>query len=161
MTSSADGFEDGAGVVVPPPLVFAGLLAAGVLIDRLVTGWSMELPGSSGYVLAVTLAAAGLAFIVGALKLFRRAGTKPEPWKPTTAIVTTGVYQVTRNPMYVGMAALHAAVAIAFASPTGLVLLVPALLVIRLSVIAREERYLEGKFGDEYLAYKGRVRRWF
>src|SRR5688572_13326897 len=98
MTASTNEFRDGAGVVVPPPLVFLGLLAIGVLADRLVTGWSAALPGFSRYTLAAVLAAAGLAFIVGAMKLFRRAGTRPEPWKPTTAIVTGGVYGVTRNP---------------------------------------------------------------
>ena len=160
MTSSASESHNGAGVAVPPPLVFLGLLAVGVLADRLVTGWSVDLPGLSRYTLAVVLGAAGFFFLAGAIRLFRRAGTRPEPWKPTTAIVTTGIYGVTRNPMYVGMAFIHAALAIAFASPSALVLLLVALLIIRYAVIAKEERYLEASFGAEYLAYKSRVRRW-
>jgi protein-S-isoprenylcysteine O-methyltransferase Ste14 len=160
VTSSGSELQNGAGVALPPPLVFVGLLTVGVLFDRLVTGWFVDLPGFSRYTLAVVLAAAGLLLLAGAIRLFRRAGTRPEPWKPTTAIVTSGVYRLTRNPMYVGMAFVHAAIAIAFASPTALVLLPVAILVIYQHVIRKEERYLEAIFGAEYLAYKSRVRRW-
>ncbi|TJW95650.1 MAG: isoprenylcysteine carboxylmethyltransferase family protein [Mesorhizobium sp.] len=75
-------------------------------------------------------------------------------------MVTSGVYRVTRNPMYVGMAPVYAALALALGSLIALILLPAAVLVIHRRVILREEQYLEGKFGSEYRAYKVRVRRW-
>ncbi len=77
-----------------------------------------------------------------------------------TAIITGGPYAYTRNPLYVALALFHGAVAIAAGNVWALLLLAPALLVVRYFVIAREERYLEAKFGEEYLRYKARVRRW-
>ena len=91
---------------------------------------------------------------------FARKGTAVEPWKPTTAIVTTGPYRLTRNPAYVGMALVYAGVAL---MSDALWVLAPLPIVIAIvdrGVIAREERYLERKFGPEYVDYKTRVRRW-
>lgn len=159
MTSVSSGTRDHPGVIAPPPIVFAGFLAAGVLANRYVSGWS--LPRSVILVvLAVLFGGAGLVFLVGALGLFRMTGTRPEPWQPTTAIVTGGVYRVSRNPMYVGMALIYAALALALGSPLALAFLPAAVLVIHRGVILREESHLERKFGDGYLAYKARVRRW-
>jgi protein-S-isoprenylcysteine O-methyltransferase Ste14 len=160
MTAVQDQSPDHPGVIAPPPLVFAGFLAAGALADRYVSGWLLPLPALPAQVMAVLLGGAGLVFLAGALGLFLSAGTRPEPWQPTTAIVTSGVYRVTRNPMYVGMALVYAALALALGSPLALALLPAAVLVIYRSVILREERYLERKFGSEYRAYKARVRRW-
>lgn len=116
MTSVSSGTRDHPGVIAPPPIVFAGFLAEGVLANRYVSGWS--LPRSVILVvLAILFGGAGLVFLVGALGLFRMTGTRPEPWQPTTAIVTGGVYRVSRNPMYVGMALIYAALALALGSP--------------------------------------------
>ncbi|RWP63528.1 isoprenylcysteine carboxylmethyltransferase family protein [Mesorhizobium sp.] len=160
MTAVQDESRDHPGVIAPPPLVFAGFLAAGVLADKYVSGWSLLLHTLPAQVLAVLLGGAGLVFLAGALGLFRRAGTRPEPWQPTSAIVTGGVYRVTRNPMYVGMALVYAALALAVGSPLAMALLRAAILVIHRGVILREERYLERKFGDEYMAYRAWVRCW-
>ncbi|TIL35420.1 isoprenylcysteine carboxylmethyltransferase family protein [Mesorhizobium sp.] len=161
MTAVQEESRDHPGVVAPPPLVFAGFLAAGVLADKYVSGWSLLVHALPAQVLAVVLlGGAGLVFLAGALGLFRRAGTRPEPWQPTSAIVTGGVYRVTPNPMYVGMALVYAAVALAVGSPLAMALLPAAILVVHRGVVLREERYLERKFGDEYVAYRARVRRW-
>jgi protein-S-isoprenylcysteine O-methyltransferase Ste14 len=77
-----------------------------------------------------------------------------------TTIVETGPYRFTRNPIYLGMVLGLIGLAIAFNSLWLLVTLVPFALVIRYAVITREEAYLERKFGEVYLAYKSRVRRW-
>ena len=77
-----------------------------------------------------------------------------------TALVDTGIYRFTRNPMYVGMALLYAGLALGFASGAALLLLPVVLVIIQTQVIAREERYMEAKFGANYLDYKRRVRRW-
>jgi protein-S-isoprenylcysteine O-methyltransferase Ste14 len=160
MSSSDSKFRDNPGVAAPPPLVFAGILAIGALADSYITGASLTLPAIYRYPLAIVLGCFGLIFLGGALGLFRRAGTRAEPWEPTTRIVTNGIYRVTRNPMYVGMALVYAAIAVAGGSPFALALLPVAVLVIHYGVVLREERYLQEKFGAEYLSYKARVRRW-
>jgi protein-S-isoprenylcysteine O-methyltransferase Ste14 len=90
----------------------------------------------------------------------RRAGTRVEANKPTTTIVTDGPYRFTRNPIYIGMFLGQAGLAIGFDSLWVLVMLMPFYLVIRYGVIAREEDYLDRKFGAAYRVYKARVRRW-
>ncbi len=152
--------KDNPGVIAPPPLLFAAALGIGLAIDFLAVRVATGVPAAMRYGLAAVLLGAAAALAVSALIRFRRAGTHAEPWHPTTAIVTSGVYAFTRNPMYVGMTLLYLAVAVAADSVVALVLLVPLLAVVRYGVIAREERYLEAKFGDEYRRYKAAVRRW-
>lgn len=95
-----------------------------------------------------------------AMLRFRRAGTSIAPTKPTTALVTSGPYRLTRNPMYVGMACLYAGLALALGVIWALAVLPLVLLAVDRLVIVREERYLEGKFGEEYREYMRRARRW-
>ena len=90
----------------------------------------------------------------------RRAKTNVEPWKPTTAILDTGIYGISRNPIYIAMALVYAGIAFLFNSFWFLPPLILVLLIIHFGVILREEKYLADKFGDEYLNYKNRVRRW-
>ncbi len=103
------------------------------------------------------LAAAVLAAALGRL---RRAGTAVEPWRPSTALVTDGVYRLTRNPIYLAMGLLYLGLALALDSVVALVLLPPLLALVQVAVVSREERYLEGKFGDDYRRYRASVRRW-
>jgi protein-S-isoprenylcysteine O-methyltransferase Ste14 len=152
------GSRDNAGVIAPPPLIFAGALALGLLGDWL---WAPHQAAPAlQYAVGAAMLIAAVALIVAALGIFRRFRTRPEPWQPTTAIVTTGVYRFTRNPMYVGMALAFAGITLVLNRPYALALLPIAMWIIDFGVIRREERYLEGKFGDDYLRYKERVRRW-
>lgn len=91
---------------------------------------------------------------------FRRAKTSMVPMKPTTALVTSGPYRLTRNPMYLGMAVLYVALALALGVIWALAVLPFVIFAVDRLVIAREEPYLERKFGEQYRQYKGRVRRW-
>jgi len=91
---------------------------------------------------------------------FRMANTDVRPWKPSTALVTTGIYRYTRNPMYAGLTLIFLGVALLADSVITLALLPPLLVVIATAVIRREEHYLEITFGEEYRQYKRRVRRW-
>jgi protein-S-isoprenylcysteine O-methyltransferase Ste14 len=95
-----------------------------------------------------------------ALRAFRKAGTNVETPKPATALVTGGIYARSRNPMYVSLLLLFAAVAVLADSAWFGLLLVIYVLMLRFGVIAREERYLERKFGGAYGAYRAHVRRW-
>lgn len=151
---------DTPGVIAPPPVLFGGALAIGAALDfwllRVPTGLPVSLRLGAGAVLA---AVAGW-LIAGAFRGFRRAGTAVEPWRPSTALVTGGVYRHTRNPIYLAMALLYAGLALAIDSVMALVLLPPLLALVQAGVVLREERYLERRFGDEYRRYRASVRRW-
>ena len=158
MSDSDRNGRDNPGVIAPPPLIYAAGLAAGLLANRLDP--TPLLPGALSKVLGWPLVAGGLSLGLWGFRELRRAGTNVDPYHPTTAIVEGGPYGFTRNPLYVGMALVYAGVsARANALPAALLLPVVLHLVDR-GVIEREERYLEGKFGEEYRRYKGRVRRW-
>jgi len=149
---------DHSGVFIPPPLLYVFPFLAGLLIHWVhpATLFARGVTAPFG----VILVALGLALAASAMISFRRARTSPIPIKPTTAIVETGPYRFTRNPMYVGLAVLYLGLALWVDSLWPLLLLPVALFAIQRFVIAREERYLEAKFGDEYRGYKARVRRW-
>jgi protein-S-isoprenylcysteine O-methyltransferase Ste14 len=149
---------DRAGVVAPPPLIFLAGLAIGFALEALLPGSSV--PGAVRWILGGLLLLAGLTLLASFNTLFNRHDTAVEPWKPTTAIVTTGPYRFTRNPAYLGMALVYVGIAL-LASALWVLLPLPVVLaVIDNGVIKREERYLERKFGDEYVAYRRGVRRW-
>lgn len=91
-------------VFVPPPLVFSVLLLVGLAADR----------SKNPALFGVAIGLIGLVLIVLALGLFRSRKTRPEPWHPSSALVTTGIYRVTRNPMYLGMTLLSLGIALFF-----------------------------------------------
>jgi protein-S-isoprenylcysteine O-methyltransferase Ste14 len=150
--------KDIAGVVAPPPLIYLAGLAVGFGLEALLPGAS--LPGALRWVGGGVLVLAGAALLATFSTAFTRKGTATNPWKPTTAIVTTGPYRLTRNPGYLGMALVYIGIALLAGALWVLVPLPFVLVVIDRMVIAREERYLERKFGREYLDYKAGVRRW-
>jgi protein-S-isoprenylcysteine O-methyltransferase Ste14 len=91
---------------------------------------------------------------------FRRAGTSMVPFNPTTVLVTTGPYRFSRNPMYLGMAFLYIALALAFGVIWALIVLPLVIAAVDQLVISLEEGYLVRKFGQPYCDYMARVRRW-
>jgi len=158
--SGAEGqADDSAGVRFPPPLVYIGSLLIGFVIDRALA-LHPAIPGAVRLWLGGAAIVAGLVICIAGLRSFRKAGTKPEPWLPTSTIVATGIYRRTRNPMYLGMALASFGIAIAAGSLGALLTLPLSILAIRTQVIAREERYLTDKFGSDYTEYCRHVRRW-
>ena len=158
MSDDARGAPDNPGVVAPPPLIYAGALALRLVANKL---YPMAfLPRAVSRVLGLPLIFGGLAIGLLGFREMRRAETNVDPYKPATAIVTEGPYRFTRNPLYVGMTLVYSGITALFNAFPAAMLLPLALAVMRGGVIEREERYLERKFGDEYLAYKARVRRW-
>jgi protein-S-isoprenylcysteine O-methyltransferase Ste14 len=146
-------------VLVRPPIAWAVAVIAGFVLDWLASlpfvpeDWPAGLLGAVIFVLALALA-------VWAIDTMTRAGTNVPTNRPTTAIVDGGPYRVTRNPIYLGMFGGLIGLGIAFDNLWLLVMLVPFALLIRYGVVAREEAYLERKFGDDYRNYRQRVRRW-
>ena len=111
-------------------------------------------------VAGTTCAVAGLLVGISGLSLFHRNGTNPEPWKPSSALVTAGIYRFTRNPMYLGMLLLYAGIALATGGLLTASAAVPVFLILNFYVIGREEAYLERRFGSAYAAYRDEVKRW-
>jgi protein-S-isoprenylcysteine O-methyltransferase Ste14 len=150
---------DSARVTFPPPFIYLGMVLLGLALDR-VLPWSAELTAIGRYAGGGLLIVAALACLLGASGRFRKARTDVKPWKTTSAIVADGIYALTRNPMYLGMALFMAGLGLIFSSLGVFVMLPVTIGLIQTQVIAREERYLEAKFGDEYRSYTSRVRRW-
>ena len=147
-----------AGVPFPPPLAYLAGLLIGVALE---IAFPVDpLPTVITVVGAVVGIGGSLLLDVGAMQRFSRAKTPAIPFKPSTALVTSGPYRITRNPMYLGMALLYVGLAFAFGLVWAFAVLPVVVIVIDRLVIAREEPYLERLFGEEYRAYKTRVRRW-
>ena len=146
---------------IPPPVValLVALAMWGVSRD------AAALPAAefARLPLALALAVVGAAFDVSGLIAFRRARTTINPMKPqaTSSIVDSGVYRLTRNPMYVGLTGLYLGVTVLIDSLWPLLLLPMVLVALYFFVIRREERYLAARFGADYEDYRRRVRRWF
>jgi len=151
---------DTAGVVVPPPLLYAAGFLVGLALDWFLPLGRLPrtnfLKGLGAALIVVTLLLG-----VSAFRAMRRAGTQVNPYKPTTAIVTSFPFAVTRNPIYLSLTLLYLGLVILFGTVWPLCLLIPVLVVMQRGVILREEQYLESKFGDVYRRYRERVRRWF
>lgn len=150
------------GVIAPPPLIAAGTLVLGLLLDWLLPSTVLAglLPISARVVIGVPLIVAGLALSFIGSRTFVQAGTNVPPWEPALKLVTTGPYRWLRNPMYVGGIGALAGIAILLAADWLLVILVPGALLLHYGVVLREERYLERKFGEDYRRFKASVPRY-
>ncbi|WP_104667339.1 methyltransferase family protein [Ensifer adhaerens] len=159
MNEATGQAPDSSGAVVHPPVAWVLSVGGGLVLDRL-----YPLPFVPEMVQGVLVGGivflAGLALLIWAAMTFGRAGTEIQIHRPTSTIVEAGPYRFTRNPIYMGMFLGLIGFSIVFDSLWLLILLAPFYLVIRHGVVAREEAYLERKFGDVYRAYKARVRRW-
>lgn len=150
--------SDSPGVRVPPPLFYVLATLGGYLLNR---RWPLRVVAGDGIkVIAGSLALASVALMASSIGNFRRVRTSIVPVRPATTLVITGPYRFTRNPMYVGLAALTLAMGLFMNSWWPILLLLPALLLVRFFVIAPEERYLQRRFGADYVAYMHDVRRW-
>jgi protein-S-isoprenylcysteine O-methyltransferase Ste14 len=145
--------------VLRPPLVYLGSIVAGLALDR---AWPLRLPsGVPGGLLGCVLIAASVLLLGYSVRLFRAAGTPVPARKPTTAIVQTGPYRMSRNPIYLAFSLFHLGIAIWVGSWWLVGTLALAVAIMNWIVVPREERYLESRFGAEYRDYKTSVRRWF
>lgn len=153
--------NDHADVTVKPPLLFGGALALGYVLSLYwPLGPGLASPNALALTVGIGFIMLGFALAIFSVGAFRRAGTNVVPGQPATALVTTGPYRVTRNPIYIGFVLVYFGLSIVLTSMWVLLLLVPVLVILQRGVVKREEAYLERKFGDAYRAYKTRVPRW-
>ncbi|OLQ80527.1 protein-S-isoprenylcysteine methyltransferase [Photobacterium proteolyticum] len=144
-----------------PPVVLMGMFAIGMWL------LSIQLPKQTLFATGSTLAAViitllGAIIAISGVLAFRKARTTANPMEPQDAstLVNSGVYRVTRNPMYLGFLLMLVGFGIFLQSAYSLVLCVGFILYMNRFQIEPEERFLEVHFQDEFVLYKGKVRRW-
>lgn len=149
---------DNPGVAIKPPILYFISIMLGLILQWLIP---ITIPfGILGTLVGLVLVLVGVSLAFWGSHEFTQQGTNVNPDLPATAVITTGPYQFTRNPMYVGLTIAQIGIGFALNAGWLLIALIPTLIIMRQLVIAREERYLEAKFGAEYTAYKATVRRW-
>jgi protein-S-isoprenylcysteine O-methyltransferase Ste14 len=150
--------EDRPGVPIAPPLLFVLPIVGSLVLEWFVpTSFAHD---AFRWILGAIFFLTGLALNISGFVTQKRAGTDPIPFNPSTRIVSHGPYRFSRNPMYIGLALCTLGIAILVDSAWMLLAVPIGLVLIDRLIIMREERYLERKFGEEYLSYKQRVRRW-
>jgi protein-S-isoprenylcysteine O-methyltransferase Ste14 len=146
------------GIHFPPPFIYVTFFLLGLGLERI--GPAVSLPRGPALAVAAVLLIPGFGLLFWSLLLFLKARTSPLPMLPTTAIVKSGPYRWTRNPMYLAMLLIYLGVALWFDVFWALVFVPLVIFLVGRLVIGKEERYLEEKFGQEYRLYKTQVRRW-
>jgi protein-S-isoprenylcysteine O-methyltransferase Ste14 len=149
---------DNPGIRVPPPPVYLLALLLGLLLDR--KAHVPFLPRGVARVLGWPLVGGGIALAAWFVRTMRGVDTTIRIDKPVSSLVQNGPFRYSRNPGYVALAMIYTGIAVLRNALWAILLLPLVVYVIQREVIEREERYLERTFGEEYLAYKARVRRW-
>ena len=159
MTTATDP-RGGARVKLPPPLALLVSILAGVGLRYLIA--PPPLPGSRTVqlVAGAVVLAAGLALGVPAVRMMKKSGQDPKPWKPSPELLARGIYRYTRNPIYVGMMLSQIGIGIMLGNLWVVLLAAPFLVVVHYTAVLREEAYLDEKFGEPYRQYRKQVRRY-
>ncbi len=160
-TGQQGGDPETVDVIARPPFLFLGCLVLGFVLDRMLP-LPLSLPESAvpRWTAGGVLIILGVAIFAAGARNFSRAATPVPSTRPVRTLVTTGIHGWSRNPIYIGMFLIYGSIGIAAPSPWILILTLPLAITIRYGVVAREEAYLERRFGDAYRDYKTRVRRW-
>ena len=148
-------------VPVPPPVMILVGLLIGIILDRLSPLPIPQITGrSSQIILASCLLAIGSALVLGCIYMMKQAKTNVPVHMPSKTLITTGLYELTRNPIYLGQFLFYLSMCIFFQSAWSMAFFLPIVLMFHYAVVLPEEEYLTKKFGKVYLAYKKAVPRW-
>jgi len=151
---------DSAGVIIVPPVVFAFCLIGGIGAAFAYGGWITIIPWVIRWPVGLFVFGGGLLFASAGFGRFRKLGTAIRPNQPASQLVTTGVYRITRNPMYVGLVGVLAGIGLFFGSIPMLLSAAVMFFYLDRYVIVREEAYLGRRFGETYQTYCATTRRW-
>jgi protein-S-isoprenylcysteine O-methyltransferase Ste14 len=150
----------GPGVHIPPPLFYIIIFIASVLIQK-------QIPIADSLFQKVTFKIIGVIFIIASsfflarsLMQFFQSKNTVVLIKPATTLQTTGIYEISRNPMYVGLILLYLGITCFIGNWWNIIFLPVLMLIMQSYVIKREEKYLDLEFGQQYTDYRKRVRRW-
>jgi protein-S-isoprenylcysteine O-methyltransferase Ste14 len=149
---------DSPGVRIPPPVVYVAAFLIGLALQARFPLPFLARPVALG--LGGVIAAIGVLFIVTSIPTMLRGHGTLNTAGPSAALVVSGPYRFSRNPMYLGLTLLYAGVAVMLGVVWALLFVIPLILYTQVRVIMPEERYLQRAFGDDYRAYSSHVRRW-
>ena len=150
--------RDNPGIKVPPPLIYMVPLVLGLMLDRI--RQVSLLPRGVARGLGWSLMGGGVVLNAWFLKAIRKTNVPLRTDKPVPRLITEGPFRYSRNPSYLALAMIYAGIASLRNSLWAMLLLPAVVMAMHREVIGREERYLERTFGEEYLIYKEKVRRW-
>ena len=149
---------DNPGVAVLPPFLYGGAFVVALTLRWI---WPMPIFDRAAAVWpSLALVVLALAIAMWGRRTMHATGTSVSPLRPSTAIVTSGPFRFSRNPLYFALTLLYVGLTLAFDTWWGVVVLVPLLIIMHYGVVLREERYLEQKFGETYRQYRSVVRRY-
>ena len=154
---STKNLRDHAGVVIFPPLLYLLFIVAGTVANKFFP--AAKFPTALTFV-GIPNIAVGLWMLVSTAKTLNRYNTAVNPSGSTTTIVKAGLFNKTRNPMYISFNLIYFGIALLLNSPLALLLMIPLLVVVQRGIVLREEKYLLRKFGREYKEYQLKVKRW-
>ena len=152
--------KDSPGILLPPPLFFMAIFFLSYFFQ-----WFFPLRRNffqtiTAHVISGVISTAGLFFIIPALGQFIRTKNSVATFRAATSLQTVGIYSITRNPMYLGTSMTYLGLAFIFGNWWTVLLFPVMILLVSMMIIPREEAYLFRSFGDSYLDYKEKVRRW-
>jgi protein-S-isoprenylcysteine O-methyltransferase Ste14 len=150
--------EDSAHILAAPPFFFIIPLLIGTVVEYFVP--TSLLPTLPSIIIGLLFSWTSLPFIILSLRSFYKVKTAFDARRTTTTLVTTGIYKISRNPAYLSLVLFYIGLSFLINSIWILVLVIPAIYSVQKFCIEREEKYLEGKFGRQYVEYKKQVRRW-
>jgi protein-S-isoprenylcysteine O-methyltransferase Ste14 len=153
-------YKDNANIIAPPPFILIVLLAFGLAIHWVSPVGIMHLPLPLRLLIGLLPIIVSAIISVLSLQIMFKKKTAINPYKQTTSIIDEGPFSFTRNPLYVSIILFHFGFSVLVNSVWILLFLPVLLIILDRGVVLQEEKYLERKFGDEYLQYKRRVRRW-
>ena len=150
--------NDAAGVKFPPPLIFIIIIVLAYGIHRI---YPIPICACiTGKYIGSALIFSALALIFYISRIFKKHQTNIEPWKSTNAIISSGIYAYSRNPVYLAFCIATVGIGLYIDSLWVVTSFIPSLFLVYLLAVRKEENYLEMKFGEEYKTYRQRVRRW-
>jgi protein-S-isoprenylcysteine O-methyltransferase Ste14 len=153
--------KDRPAIIAPPPLLGLACIAAGFIAARFKPLPFFPGPPSVRVAISVVLYLVPVVIVFIARRELIEHKEHPNPYKPTAAIVSSGIYRFSRNPIYVAFFIVVLATAVAANNAWLLIAIVVLFVLLQFGVVRAEERYLSGKFGEEYDAYRKTTRRWF
>jgi protein-S-isoprenylcysteine O-methyltransferase Ste14 len=152
--------KDNPGIFIPPPLIYAAIFFLSILMQKIIPINNSFFDSRNATIAGIVLIVIALLFILPALIKFVQSKNTLVTIKPATSLQTKGIYSLTRNPMYMGLLILYSGIAMLEGNLWTFIFIPLIIIIVQSYVIRGEENYLQRAFGEEYIAYRKKVRRW-
>jgi protein-S-isoprenylcysteine O-methyltransferase Ste14 len=152
--------KDNPGIFIPPPLIYAAIFFLSILMQKIIPINNSFFDSRNATIAGIVLIVIALLFILPALIKFVQSKNTLVTIKSATSLQTKGIYSLTRNPMYMGLLILYSGIAMLEGNWWAFIFIPLIIIIVQSYVIRGEENYLQRAFGEEYIAYRKKVRRW-